>query len=159
VSLRRKIAASTQEIVMSSLRGLLSSLLFALIAATAQAQNSSIERFGMYVVVADLDRSQAFYERLFQKAPYIKNEGLVGFDIAGGLFATFAAGGLDRKLTRGDNAVPYLRVKDIDAEFKRVKEMGARIFDAEIVREGPIRLFRFADPDGNVIEFFSIAAQ
>jgi predicted enzyme related to lactoylglutathione lyase len=143
---------------MKSFR-ILPSLLFMLIAATAQAQDTSIERFGVYVVVADLEKSRTFYERLFRKPPYVKNEGLVGFDVAGGLFATFAERGLDRKLTRGDNAVPYLRVKDIDAEFKRVKEMGARVLDADIVREGPIRLFRFADPDGNVIEFFAVAAQ
>jgi catechol 2,3-dioxygenase-like lactoylglutathione lyase family enzyme len=135
------------------------SILMAVPAISAQADESSIQRLGMYVVVTDVNKSQEFYARLFQKQPYVKNAAFVGFDVAGGLFAAFAASGLDRKLTRGDNAVPYLRVKDIDAEFKRVQELPARVLDQAIVREGPVSLFRFADPDGNVIEFFSIRTQ
>ncbi len=38
-------------------------------------------------------------------------------------------------------------------------ESGVRMIDTSIVRDGPLRLFRFADPDGNVIEYFSVVAQ
>jgi len=30
--------------------------------------------------------------------------------------------------------------------------------DARVIVEGPIKLFRFADPDGNVLELFSLNA-
>ena len=123
---------------------------------SAPAAESGIQRFGLYVVVADMNRSEAFYTQLFQKPPYVKTAQLIGFNVAGGLYAVFAARGLDRPLTRGDNSVPYLRVKNVQAEFMRVKELPARLLDAEIVREGPVSLFRFADPDGNVLEFFSV---
>jgi catechol 2,3-dioxygenase-like lactoylglutathione lyase family enzyme len=147
-----------KEHYMRILRYFLWSFLVTTSTMSAHAGDSNIQRFGMYVVVTDMSKSQEFYARLFQKQPYVKNDGFVGFDVAGGMFAAFAASGLDRKLTRGDNAVPYLRVKDIDAEFKRVKELNARLLDQAVVREGPISLFRFADPDGNVIEFFAVAA-
>ncbi|HTE41996.1 MAG TPA: VOC family protein [Steroidobacteraceae bacterium] len=134
-------------------------LLFSFVLTRAQAPEptQNIERFGLYVVVADLSKAQTFYEQLFQKKPYVTNDRLVGFDVAGGLFAVFAQKGLDRKANRGDSTVPYLRIKDIDAEFARLKKAGFKLLDAAVVREGPIALFRCSDPDGNVIEFFSTA--
>jgi predicted enzyme related to lactoylglutathione lyase len=126
--------------------------------ASVQAQESStVERFGLYIAVSDLPKAQRFYEQLLLKKPYVTNDRLVGFDVAGGLFALFAQQGLDRQLTRGDSTVPYLRVKDIDAEFARLKKANVKLLDAAVVREGPVALFRCADPDGNVIEFFSTA--
>ena len=32
-----------------------------------------VERFGVYVRVASLDRSRVFYERVFDKHPYVSN--------------------------------------------------------------------------------------
>jgi predicted enzyme related to lactoylglutathione lyase len=141
------------------LRIILWSAVLTLTTGSAHAEESNIQRFGMYVVVADIGKAQEFYARLFQKEPYVKNDRIIGFDVAGGLYVALAASALDRPMTRGDNAVPYLRVKDIEAEFRRVRALPARVVDSAIVREGPISLFRFADPDGNVIEFFSVAAQ
>jgi catechol 2,3-dioxygenase-like lactoylglutathione lyase family enzyme len=141
------------------LRYLLGGVLVAATSWSAQAEETGIQRLGMYVVVTDIDKSQEFYARLFQKQPYVKTDKLIGFDVAGGLYVAFAARGLDRSLTRGDNAVPYVRVKDIEAEFTRVKALPASVLDETIVREGPVSLFRFTDPDGNMIEFFSVAAQ
>jgi len=143
---------------MKSVRHLVGSMVLTLATWSAQADSGGVERLGMYVVVEDIDKSQAFYAKLFQKAPYVKNKNLIGFDVAGGLYVAFAARGLDRNVTRGDNAVPYLRVKDIEAEFARVRQLPATLLDTAIVREGPLSLFRFADPDGNVIEFFSYVA-
>ena len=125
----------------------------------AAVAESRIERFGIYVVVSDLDRAQNFYERVFEKKPTLRNESIVTFDVMGGLYAAFAARGLDRKLTRGDSAVPYLRVKDIDAEFARLRGMGVNVLDTAVVSEGPIKLFRFTDTDGNLLEFYSFATR
>ena len=89
--------------------------------------------------------------------PYIENDSFAGFEVAGSLYALFAQRAADAKLVRGNSTVPYLRVRDIDLEFKRVAALAQRMLDRHVVHEGPIRLFRFEDPDGNVIELFSLA--
>lgn len=78
--------------------------------------------------------------------------------MAGGLYGIFSEKTYASKLVRGNNAVPYIRVKDVEEELARVRALPARMIDTKIVEEGPMRLFKFADPDGNVIEFFSFAA-
>jgi len=132
--------------------------LITMAAMSSNAQDSAIEKFGMYVLAADVDKSRRFYERLFQKPPYIVTETFIGFDVAGGLYAVFAANAADRKIDKGNSAVPYLRVKDADREFARVQALNVAMLDNKVLQEGPIKLFRIADPDGNVVEFFSLAA-
>ncbi len=138
---------------------LLSVLLLSVSASGTQPPDTELMRFGVYVVVSHLDRARTFYEQLFQKKPYVQNEQLVGFDVAGGLFAAFSEKAQTRPVVRGDNAVPYIRVRDVAKEFERLKQLNVRLIDTSIVREGPLRLFRFADPDGNVIEYFSVVTQ
>jgi catechol 2,3-dioxygenase-like lactoylglutathione lyase family enzyme len=112
------------------------------------------ERFGVYLRVASLDRSRVFYERVLGKQPYVANDRLVGFDVAGALLALYA--NPKEEVARGRNVVPYSRVKSADAELARLKELDVRLLDEQVVVEGPLRLFRFADPDGNVLELFSL---
>ena len=126
--------------------------------AQSQTQEDNFLRFGLYVTAVDIERSSVFYEKVFQKQPYVKNDKLVGFDVAGGLFAIFASDGHDRKLVRGNGTVPYIRVRDAVAELDRIKGLSTQVLDNQIVREGPLELFRFEDPDGNVIEFFSLVS-
>jgi catechol 2,3-dioxygenase-like lactoylglutathione lyase family enzyme len=123
--------------------------------APVMAEELRVERFGMYLRVTDLSRSRAFYERVLGKSPYVTNERLVGFDVSGGLLALFHDG--DAGLVRGRNAVPYLRVANADTEFSRLKELGVELHDDRVVVEGPLKLFRFVDPDGNLLEIFSVA--
>lgn len=145
---------------MRRLRSLLLLVLFCFAspAAVGSAQERRIERLGIYVVVADLDRARAFYEALFGEPPYVTTPALVGFDVEGGLYALVSAEAYRPNVRRGDNAVPYIRVRDIDAEFARVRAIAPSMLDGAVVTEGPIRLFRFTDPDGNRIEFFSLTA-
>ena len=113
-----------------------------------------VERFGVYLRVTDLSRSRAFYERVLGKQPYVTNERLVGFDVAGGLLALFHDD--DAQLARGRNAVPYLRVANVDAEFDRLRRLDVELLDDHVVVEGPLKLFRFIDLDGNMLEIFSV---
>ena len=122
--------------------------------APVAAEELRVERFGMYLRVTDLSRSRAFYERVLGKQPYVTNERLVGFDVSGGLLALFHDG--DAALVRGHNAVPYLRVANADAEFERLQGLGVTLRDERVVVEGPLKLFRFVDPDGNLLEIFSV---
>jgi len=124
--------------------------------AKDSTQGSSVERFGLYVTTSDLGRAQVFYEQLFQKKPYVTNDRLVGFDVAGGLYAVFVGAGDGSTLVRGNATVPYIRVSDAAKEFERVRKFAKRMIDAQVIREGPLELFRFSDPDDNVIEFFSL---
>jgi predicted enzyme related to lactoylglutathione lyase len=129
-----------------------------LAALRVHAEDDGIQRFGLYVVVSDLDRAATFYEKVFQKKPYVRNDRFIGFEVAGGLYGIFAESSYAQKLVRGNSAVPYIRVKDIEQEFERIKALGARMVHDKIVQEGPLQLFMFADPDGNRVEFFAVAA-
>jgi predicted enzyme related to lactoylglutathione lyase len=126
--------------------------------SSLRAQASGIERFGLYVISDDLSRAGAFYRELFQKTPQISNSSLVGFDVEGGLYAIVSRKAFALPSAQGSNVRPYIKVRDIFGEFQRVKKLAAGSLQSEaVVEEGPFRFFRFADPDGNVIEFFSVA--
>ena len=112
------------------------------------------QRFGLYIRVANLDRARAFYERVLGQQPYVANDRLVGFDVAGGLLALYAKP--EEEVTRGRNVVPYIRVRSAEVEFARLRQLDVQLLDEQVVVEGPLKLFRFADPDGNVLELFSL---
>lgn len=126
------------------------------IAAPAPAPGYGIEvqRFGLYVLVADVNRSVAFYEALFGKPPQVRTPALVGFDVGGGLFGVVSREAYAPGTSAGGGVRPYIRVADIDAAFAHVSTL-APVESGRVVTEGPFRFFRFTDPDGNVLEFFS----
>ena len=141
-----------------TLKSLLSigvALAMTLSSSMSAADALQVERFGVYLRVADLDRSRAFYERVLGKQPYVTNDRLVGFDVGGALLALYANPA--EEVVRGRNVVPYIRVQSADAEFARLTGLNVTVLDEHVVAEGPLRLFRFADPDGNVLELFSLA--
>lgn len=113
-------------------------------------------RAGMYLVVSDLNGAAELYEQVFQKEPYLRLPDFIGFEIGGTLVALFTEGAYNRELVRGNNVVPYIQVANLDAEFERIRKLNVRMLDSSIVDEGVIRLFMFADADGNAIEFFSV---
>jgi len=60
---------------------------------------------------------------------------------------------------RGGNVAPYLKVADIDAWFRHVQSAAPQsLVTKAVVREGPFALIKVADPDGNVVELYSLAA-
>ena len=124
-----------------------------------QAQGITVERFGLYVLVEDVERSRLFYEKLLGKPPQIRNAALVGFDVAGGLYALVPKRTYAPTATRGTSVRPYLKVRDIFGAFEHVKRLTPTTLESErVVEEGPFKFFRFADPDGNIIELFSVTA-
>lgn len=125
--------------------------------AATQSQTIDVKRFGLYVLVTDVDRSVAFYEALFMKAPQVRTPALVGFDIEGGLFGIVDRNSYAPGIHVGGGVRPFIRVGDINAAFSHVNELApGRIENGRMIVEGPFRCFRFTDPDGNVIEFFSL---
>ena len=123
------------------------------------SQAAAFQRLGVYVLSDDLKRSRGFYKNIFSADPTIETDVFIGFDVAGGLFAviskqTFAP---DAKL--GGNAVPYIKVDDIQAAHRHVETIAPDAIKAPgLISEGPISLFKFTDPDGNIIEYYSLTA-
>lgn len=126
--------------------------------ATAQTAPFTIDRFGLYVVTDDLDRAATFYQRLFGK-PQVRVPGMIGFDVAGGLYAvvdrkTFAATAI-----RGDTTRSYIKVSDMRAAYDMVVAVAPNSIEGGVTREGRFSFFRIRDPDGNLIEFYAIEAE
>lgn len=112
---------------------------------------------GAYVVVDDVEVSARFYRSVLGKAPAIQTPVFVSFEVAGGVLAVVfkAAFAPDSKI--GDNAVPYIRVADIDAAFAHAARVVPEAMQSVgVLREGPIALFKMRDPDGNLVEFYSL---
>ncbi len=145
---------------MFTLRTALFTLLsIALSGASPQRVSAApIERLGLYVVVSDLEASTAFYQAFFEAPPSVRAPGFVGFTVAGGIYALVSREAFAPDSVHGDNVVPYLRVADIERAFDRVRRISPARPPAGIRDEGPLRLFRFADPDGNIIELFEVAS-
>ncbi len=139
----------------TSLRVLLAGILIT-IAGIAWAQTSGMQ-LGVYVVVDDLAASKQFYETLVGQEPIIENADFVAYSLAGGVLGIYRSQAFTHELRRGNNAVIYIRVQDIEQEFNRVQDMpGATLIHEEIVREPYISLFMFTDPDGNAVEFYAL---
>lgn len=125
--------------------------------AAAQPQAVDVKRFGLYVLVTDIDRSVVFYEALFMKAPQVRTPALVGFDIADGLFGIVDRNSFAPGTQAGGGVRPYIRVADIHAAFAHINKVApGRIENGRVTTEGPFSFFRFTDPDGNILEFFSV---
>lgn len=123
--------------------------------ARAQAQDRFI-RSGLYVVSSDVEESTRFYEAVFNRQPIIKTQNFVGFDIVGGLFAIASRQAFAPDAPTGRNVVPYIMVSDIDAEFARIRRLVPEALESRsVIREGAVALFKFRDPDGNIVEFFA----
>lgn len=140
---------------MSIKRFLCTLVLFSL-ALHAHSQQKEMS-LGIYVVVSDLEISKTFYSELFGNPPYFESEGFAGFSVSGNLFGIFLEDSFTHDLDRGNNSVPYIQVPNLKAEFERIRTLSPEMVHENIVVEGPISLFMFKDPDGNVIEFFSVS--
>jgi catechol 2,3-dioxygenase-like lactoylglutathione lyase family enzyme len=116
-----------------------------------------VERFGLYVVSDDLRGSAGFYERLFGDKPQVAVPGMTGFDVAGALFAVVDRARYAPNAGRGDSSVPYIKVADVDAFLVHVRKIAPDSLEtAEVQGEGSFRFIKLRDPDGNLLEFFSV---
>jgi len=113
-------------------------------------------KLGMYVVVDDMGLAKSFYRELFMRLPTLDFGDFVSFTLDGGIFALYAEKAYSHSLLRGNNAIPYIQVENIDREFTRVRELSPRMINQAVIDEGIIKLFMFTDPSGNAVEFFQI---
>lgn len=125
----------------------------------AMTDAPKIERMGVYVVVDDVTNAAEFYRKLFGVEPEFSSPVFVSFNIASGQFALASKSVFASESKVGDNGVPNIKVSDIDAMFAHVREVAPESLLADHVnREGPIHLFKLRDPDGNMVEFYSVAS-
>jgi len=97
--------------------------------------------------VDDLEKAKAWYAEVLGQKPYFDEPFYVGFNVGG-----FELG-LDpdmKGVTRGSSAVAYWGVKNIDASYKRVLELGAQKHTEVQEVGGGIRVATVADPFGNI---------
>ncbi|MGB7418658.1 MAG: VOC family protein [Erythrobacter sp.] len=118
-----------------------------------------IERMGSYLVVEHVATASEFYRELFGLEPEYSSPVFVSFNIAGGQFALAARSVFSPRAEIGDNGVPNMKVADIDAMFDHVLRMAPEsLVSTSIEQEGPIALFKLRDPDGNLVEFYSLSS-
>lgn len=123
-----------------------------------QEEARMIENLGVYLVSSDLNRAEVFYRALFEVAPHLKTDVFLGFDVAGGMFAVVDRATFAPNAALGGNAIPYIRVSDIHASFAAAQAAAPEAMrSAKVLDEGPIQIFKLQDPDGNVIEFYSLS--
>src|SRR5271157_943293 len=98
--------------------------------------------------VDNLDKAKAWYAEVLGVTPYFDEPFYVGFNVGG-----FELG-LDpdmKGVTKGSNVVAYWGVKDIDASYKRLLELGAQPHsEVQEVCNG-IRVAAVTDPFGDVV--------
>lgn len=128
-------------------------------APPAPQPGMAVERFGALVLAEDLERSAAFYARLFGRQPQVRTPTLVGFDVAGGLFAVAARAAYAPEAHPGGAVRPYLKVRDLASAYAHVRAVAPESLRTSVVEEGAFSFFRLADPEGNVVELFAMAAR
>lgn len=110
-------------------------------------------KLNLYVLVRDMAQSVSFYEQVFQRPPVVQNPGFSAFALGDALYGLFDVANHPQP-SFGSNVVPNIQVEDVDALYQRLSQMDSP-FKSEIRVNGPYRLFLFADPDMNVIEFYA----
>lgn len=99
-----------------------------------------------------------FYKQVFDVTPAFEDGGYCGFQLGQGMFII---GPHDK--VHGENKTPErvifnFETDDVDGEFKRIKEVGAKVVKEPYDPSesgGEMSLATFADPDGNYFQLAS----
>lgn len=125
-------------------------------AVSKEGPTDDLIQMGAYVATDDIERSESFYTALFGRAPIIKLEHFIAFEVAGGIFAIADRQVYAAKSVSGSGSVPYIHSTDLAAVRNRIE--AATGTDApEIISEPGIKLVKVTDPDGQLVEFFTLA--
>ncbi|MES0884606.1 VOC family protein [Roseibium sp. SCP14] len=127
------------------------------LAAKAQTSGTAeaVLKMGAYVSSDDMDRSRTFYQTLFARKPALQLDDFIAFDFAGGWFAIVSRDRYAPGSVPGSGAVPYIHTNDLE----RIRQRGSVAQGGpapDIIDEPGIQLLKLKDPDGQLIEFFSL---
>ena len=132
-----------------------------LMANTARSEtpagDPAILAMGAYVPTDDMAGSEAFYRLVFDRDPVIALNDFVAFDVAGGWFAIVSRARYAPNSVAGTGSVPYLQSADLESLRARVARTGQTA--PEIIEEPGIDILKIIDPNGQLIEFFSLTGQ
>lgn len=124
---------------------------------SAPPVNEAITAMGAYVATDDMEGSETFYRALFASAPVIGLRDFVAFNVAGGWFAIVSRERYAPGSEAGTGSVPYLQSSDLETLQARIAAHAGEA--PRIIEEPGIRLLKFTDPNGQLIEFFSLTDQ
>ncbi len=99
--------------------------------------------------VPDLNKAKEWYTQAFQTSPYFDEPFYVGFNIAG-----YELGLLPEEMPKTPktaNVVTYWGVKNIDSEYQRFLDLGAKEHEKPMNVGGELMVASVKDPWGNVI--------
>jgi lactoylglutathione lyase len=98
--------------------------------------------------VKSLDEAKAWYTKVLGESPYFDEPFYVGFNVGGFELGLFP--GEAEKSTNAGSAHGYWGVNDVDAEYARLLELGAKQHTPLQDVGGDIRLGTVLDPFGNI---------
>ncbi len=99
--------------------------------------------------VADLDKAKEWYSKAFNTKPYFDEPFYVGFNING--YELGLQPEEEKKSVKGDGMTTHWAVKDIDATFKMLVELGATVHEKPTGVGGDLKVASVKDPWGNII--------
>ncbi len=95
-----------------------------------------------------------FYKKVFQTDPSWEGGEYAGFNVNGGMFMVGPHDKVHGENKNPERMIVNFQTEDVKGEFKRIKELGAKII-AEPYHPGEekeMMLATFADPDGNYFQ-------
>ena len=98
--------------------------------------------------VDNLAGATEWYSKAFNIQPYFNEPFYVGFNIRGYELGLLPVEG---EQSRGDNILSYWGVEDIDADYQRLLDLGAKPHEAPTGVGGELKVASVYDPWGNVI--------
>lgn len=133
--------------IVSSL--LLITILFTSTASAEQKEQSNM--LGLRTViyeVPDLNKGVDWYSQAFGIKPYVNTPQYVGFNIGG-----FELGLMPKheNSKQGNNVLSYWGVDNVDEQYQKLLDLGAKANTPIIPVGGGIRLGTVVDPFGNVV--------
>lgn len=123
--------------------------------AQDKAAENALIAMGSYVASDDIARSEAFYRILFDQNPIIRLEDFVAFDVADGWFAIVSRTKYAPESQPGRGAVPYIQSGNLETIRQRAVRADKGVAPTIIV-EPNISVLKIIDPDGQLIEFFTL---
>lgn len=116
--------------------------------------------FATTLFIAEFERAKNFYSQVFDKSPVYEDSNSVVFQFGDSLINLLVdteAPGLigPAKVATQDSGSRFqftIHVDDVDAEAKRLTELGVQLINGPMDRPWGIRTLLFADPDGHLWE-------
>lgn len=129
------------------------------------AQSQAPVLINTCLITSDVKRLAAFYAEILQMQPNEADGNYVEFRTSAGVLALFAADAQEKYIpgsatpAQNHSAILEFRVQDVDAEYRRLREIVKPWVKEPTTQPWGTRSIYFRDPDGNLVDFFTPAPQ